>query len=218
MERKIVSILITTLLLLPVNQAAAWTLVRQQDGIQVWKRHIADSPIAQSLAKVTVKSKLSPLVALILDADNEHYWIDSVDRSKTLQQISTAKSYNYTLSNAPWPVSDRDAVVLTEATQDPVTHVVLIQSHATPDKLPEKKGVVRIKKVDSTWTLTPQPGGKVEISYLLHSDPGGHLPAWLVNSMITDQPFNTLKNLRNIIGTSPYKDGRASFVIEPEMQ
>jgi hypothetical protein len=218
MERKIVPLLITVLLLVSVNQATAWTLVREQDGIKVWTRKIADSPIAQSLATVTVESKLSPVVALILDANNEHYWIDSVDRSKTLQQISATKSYNYTLSNAPWPVSDRDAVVLTEASQDPVTYVVQIRSHATPGKLPKRKGVIRIKIVDSLWTLTPQPGGKVQISYQVHSDPGGRLPAWLINSVITDQPFNTLKNLRNIIGTTPYKDGRASFIVEPKMQ
>lgn len=218
MERKIVPLLILILLMLPANQAMAWTHVREQDGIQVQTRKIADSPIAESLATVTVESKLSPLVALILDADNQHNWIDSVDQSKTLQQISATKSYNYTLSKAPWPVADRDAVVLTEASQDPVTHVVQIRSHAAPDQLPEKKGVVRIKLVDSLWTLTPRPGGKVEIRYQVHSDPGGHIPAWLINSMITDQPFNTLKNLRNIVGTSPYKDGRASFIIEPGMQ
>jgi hypothetical protein len=218
MERKIVPLLITALLLLTFNQAAAWTLAKEQDGIKVWTRKIADSPIAESLATVTVKSKLSPVVALILDAKDQHNWIDSVDQSETLQQISATKSYNYTLSKAPWPVSDRDAVVLTEASQNPLTYVVQIRSRATPDKLPKKRGVVRVQRVDSLWTLTPQPGDKVKISYQVHSDPGGHLPAWLINSVITDQPFNTLKNLRNIIGTSPYKDGHASFIIEPKMQ
>lgn len=218
MERKIVPLLISILLLLAVDQAAAWTLVKEQDGIQVQTRKIADSPIAESLAKVTVESKLAPLVAIILDAGNQHHWIDSVDHSESVEQISATRSYNYTLSKAPWPVADRDAVVLTEASQDPATHVVQVRSHATPDRLPEKKGVVRVKKVDSLWTLTPQPGGKVEISYLVHSDPGGHIPAWLINSMISDQPFNTLKNLRNIIGIPPYQDGRASFISEPGTQ
>lgn len=218
MERTFVYLLITLLLIVNANPAFAWTLVRERDGITVWKREIAGSAIAQSLAKVTVESKLSPLVALIMDIDNEHSWIDSVDRSESLEQISASKLYGYTLSNAPWPVADRDAVVLTEAFQDPVTCVVQIHSHATPDQLPEKEGVVRIQKIDSLWTLTPQAGGKVEISYQLHSEPGGNLPAWLINSMITDQPFNTLKNLRNIIGTSPYKDVRSSFIIEPATQ
>jgi hypothetical protein len=218
MERKIVPLLILILSTLLTDQAVAWTLVREQDGIQVQTREIADSPIAESLATVTVESGLSPLVALILDAGNQHNWIDSVNQSETLQQISATKSYNYTLSKAPWPVADRDAVVLTEVSQDPETCVVQIRSHAAPDQLPQRKGVVRIKQVDSLWTLTPRPGGKVEIRYQVHSDPGGHLPAWLINSMITDQPFNTLKNLRHIIGSPPYKDGRASFIIEPGKQ
>ncbi len=218
MERKILPLLIPILLLLFADRAAAWTVVKERNGIQVKTRKIADSPIAQSLATVTVESKLSPLVALILDTDNQYKWIDSVDQSKTLKRVSATQSYNYTLSKAPWPVSDRDAVVLTEASQDPVTYVVQIRSHATPDYLPEKKGLVRVKIVDSLWTLTPLPGGEVEISYLLHSDPGGDIPAWLINSMITDQPLRTLKNLRKIIGTAPYKDGRVSFIREPEMQ
>ncbi|MFH0934745.1 MAG: START domain-containing protein [Pseudomonadota bacterium] len=218
MERKIVPLVIAVLLLLTTNQAAAWTLVKEQDGIQVQTRKLEDSAIAESLATVTVESGLAPIVALILDADNQYRWIDSVDHSERVEQISTTTSCNYTLSKAPWPVADRDAVVLTEASQDPATHVVQIRSHAVPERLPEKKGVVRIMRVDSLWTLTPQPGGKVEISYRVHSEPGGQLPAWLINSVITDQPFNTLSKLRDIIGTAPYKDSRVSFIREPEMR
>lgn len=80
--------------------------------------------------------------------------------------------------------------------QDPATGVITVHSKGTPDYIPKKKKLVRVSKVDSTWTITPLSKTLVEVRYRVHSEPGGHLPAWLVNQVVTDQPFNTLRNLR----------------------
>ena len=88
----------------------------------------------------------------------------------------------------------------------PASSTVQIRSRAVPDLLPEKKGHIRVAMVDSRWDLKPLPGNLVEVSYFLHSDPGGQIPAWLINSMVIDQPFNTLRNLRDILKELPYKN------------
>ncbi len=207
MERKKLLLLMVVLFLAPTLQASDWRLIKEQDGIQVYTRKVEGSPIAQSRATVTLETELPALLAVITDGDNQQRWVDSVDESRTVRRIDATKAYVYTVSKAPWPVSDRDAVVLTEVVQNSASPVVEIRSHAVPDLLPEEKGHVRVRMVDSRWRLAPLMDGQVEVSYLLHSDPGGQIPAWLINSMVVDQPFNTLRNLRDILRELPYKNG-----------
>jgi hypothetical protein len=134
--------------------------------------------------------------------------VDSVDESRTIRRIDASSAYVYTVSNAPWPVSDRDAVVKTTIIRDPTSRAVQIRSHAVPKLIPEEKGHIRVQMVDSRWDLTPLPDNRVEVSYFVHSDPGGQIPTWLINSMVIDQPFNTLRNLRDILKELPYINGQ----------
>lgn len=207
MERKKLLLLMVVLFLAPTLQASEWRLLKEQDGIQVYTRKVEGSPIAQSRATITLKAEMPSLLAVITDGDGQHRWVDSVDESRTVRRIDATKAYIYTVSKAPWPVSDRDAVVLTEVFRDPASPMVEIRTHAVPDLLPEEKGRVRVRMVDSRWRLTPLADNRVEVGYLLHSDPGGQIPAWLINSMVIDQPFNTLRNLRDILKELPYKNG-----------
>ena len=42
------------------------------------------------------------------------------------------------------------------------------------------------------------------ITWQQYVDPGGSLPAWLVNSMLTDLPFRSLQSFRELVTTEPY--------------
>jgi hypothetical protein len=48
------------------------------------------------------------------------------------------------------------------------------------------------------------------------SDPGGGLPAWLVNAVSISQPFNTLENLTKIVKDEKYSDAAFDFITLPE--
>jgi hypothetical protein len=194
--------------------AWGWELVKEEDGIRVYTRKIEHSPIAESLGVITVDAPFSAVAALLMDADRQQEWIDSVDESRLLQRVSDREIYLYTVSRAPWPVADRDAVVYSELSQDRAG-IVVIRSHATPDFQPPVEGLLRIREVDSTWKLIPRAGRKVELCYRVHSDPGGQLPAWLINSAVVNQPYNTLRNLRERVQQPPYRDAAFPPIHEP---
>ncbi|MGH8352275.1 MAG: START domain-containing protein, partial [Pseudomonas sp.] len=50
--------------------------------------------------------------------------------------------------------------------------------------------------VEGLWKLVPMGGGEVEVTYQVHSEPGGSVPSWLANSFVVDAPYNTLAALR----------------------
>lgn len=219
MERTKLLIIICSMLLAPFVEAdtpdGSWTVLRDESSITVYSRDVANSKFSEWLAQTTIKTRLSALAALIMDGNSHAKWIDSVDESRILKVMSPVQSYIYTYSGAPWPVDDRDAVVLSTVKQDNKTFVVTIHSDSVPEYLSKQKDVVRVSYINSTWTLIPLKNGEVEVTYQVHNDPGGDLPPWLINNLAFDQPYYTLENLREFFNTkNKYTDVELPFIKE----
>jgi hypothetical protein len=52
---------------------------------------------------------------------------------------------------------------------------------AVPDKLPKRKGVVRLPRNEGSWEVTPKGEGQSHAVYKFSVDPGGSLPGFLAN-------------------------------------
>ncbi len=208
-------VLLNSMPALSLELDASWHQAKQRDGVTVYIREVEGSQIAEALAITHLDASLSAVTTLILDVNNNHRWIDSVDQSRVVKQVSERESINYTISYAPWPVSDRDAVVRTRMTQNTDDLTVIIRSEGLPDFRPREAGMVRVEAISSSWQLTPQPEGGVEVRYQVHSEPGGKLPSWLVNAIATEQPLNTLRNMRRAVASPPYVDASTVLIIDP---
>ena len=51
---------------------------------------------------------------------------------------------------------------------------------------PPAKGIVRLPTLRGSWTVTPAPDGSADVIYLVHSEPGGSVPAFLVRGALVD--------------------------------
>jgi ribosome-associated toxin RatA of RatAB toxin-antitoxin module len=187
----------------------AWELAKDADGIRVYTRTIPGSGFKEYKAQVTIRSSLSSLVALVDDIGACPKWIDTCAKGKLLKRINPRESYTYTINHAPWPVSDRDAVVHNIIRQEPGSRIVTIQIKGISDYVPEKPDLVRVKRLKGFWRFTPFEDGSVRVTYQVHSEPGGNLPSWLINSVVVTQPFRTLQNMRKVVGLPKYQ--RASY-------
>mgnify|MGYP002718257558 CR=1 FL=1 len=65
-----------------------------------------------------------------------------------------------------------------------------------PQYLPKEDGYTRVASLKGFWKFVPQGDGKVEVTYQVHTEPGGSVPSWLANSFVVEAPFNTLSGLR----------------------
>jgi len=65
-----------------------------------------------------------------------------------------------------------------------------------PTYKPEAKGYVRVAQVEGFWKLVPKGDNQTEVTYQVHTEPGGSVPSWLANKFVVDAPFNTLKALK----------------------
>jgi hypothetical protein len=97
-------------------------------------------------------------------------------------------------------------------TQNPDTKVVVIDGPAVPGLVPIKNGIVRIYESLGKWTITPIGDDEIKVEYTLHVEPGGNLPAWIVNMFATEGPLHIFKKLKLQLQKPIYKNAVFDFI------
>ena len=123
-----------------------------------------------------------------------------------LKEINENQLIAYTLNNAPWPISDRDAVVLNTISHNKPQGSVTIYIEGKPSYIPEKPGIVRVKKIEGFWKFRQSENEITQVIYEVHSEPGGNIPSWLINQIVVTQPFNTLRNMKKMLNRKENSD------------
>jgi hypothetical protein len=78
--------------------------------------------------------------------------------------------------------------------------------------VPKKDKTVRVLNSPARWVLTPEGANRVKVIYTLHADPGGSIPAALVNMFATQGPAETFKKLRVELQRPAYKNAKLAYV------
>ncbi len=175
-----------------------WHKSREGDGITVYTRSQEGTPFKEIKAIVTIESSLNAIVGALIDYDNYKNWVYSTSKSKLVKKINEKEFLAYHYIDAPWPVNDRDVVMYISLSQDAKTHKTTVYSTSQHNYLKSVENVVRVKNNVAIWELQPVAKNKIECTYYLKSDPGGSVPAWILNMFITEGPYESIKKLKNI--------------------
>lgn len=192
----------------------AWELTKEEDGIQVYVRDTPNAAVKSFKGTMTVKTRLTTLVAVLGDAKSFPGWLHNCKSAKTIKQVGNIELFNYIVTNMPWPVSDRDTVVHSKLSQNKANKAIEIKLNAVSGMTPRKSGKVRIQNMNGHWLFTPSGKDEVKVVYEMSVDPGGSIPKWLVNSLAVDLPFHTLKKLRKVIKNPVYQNAKLDYIID----
>jgi hypothetical protein len=198
-------------------QAADWELAVDRHEVRVWTRVVPGYPIRELRAETTVKSTLNGLVALLMDTDNAARWIYRIDKIDLLKRDDASGSFLIrVMTDFPWPLTDRDAVVQGRITQDAGTGAISVSSRSvTLNAYPATDDFVRMPDMEGTWTFLPLGQGQVKVVMTMRADPGGNIPAAVINLIVHETPYRTLRGLRDVIAEPKYQSARMSQIREP---
>lgn len=183
-----------SVLLAGVAHAEDWKVAKDEDGIKVSLSEVPGSQYKAYQGVTLINAPVAKISALQEDVAGACAWIYECKTQKLLKHEGD-KSWTYTQFNTPWPVTPRDSVLLvtTNETSDGTLTRTL---EGQPTYLPEEKGFVRVAQVKGFWKLVPKGANQTEVTYQVHTEPGGSVPSWLANKFVVDAPFNTLKALK----------------------
>lgn len=177
-----------------VAHAEDWQLKKEAEGIKVSLKEYPGSAYKAYQGVTVMKTSIAKLRSLQEDIAGSCAWIYSCKSQKVLKS-GASEVWVYSTFDTPAMVSSRDAIIhatSSEGADGSVTRKLVGES----SYLPEQKGFVRVTQLEGSWRFVPKGEGLVEVTYQMHSEPGGSVPSWLANSFVVDAPFNTLKSLR----------------------
>ena len=193
-------------------QEGGWSLKKDKDGIKIFSRASDHSKINEVKADFNMQGTLSEFADVMIDLPNHVQWAYGTKSCLMLKKVSDSEIYFYTEMNCPWPLTNRDLIVHMVISQDPASKVMKVEETDIPGYIPEKKALVRVPESKAVWTVMPVDKKTIHVSYQINVDPGGTVPAWLVNMFSTKCPFESFKGLRTEVMLSKYRMASFSFI------
>jgi hypothetical protein len=210
-------LMVSTAMILCFDSLAqdGWKLKTDKDEVQVYIKAEENSSYKSVKTVTTMRTTLSAVSAILLDVLKTPDWVYGTKQCSLLKKESPTSLYYYAEMGMPWPVSNRDFVIRISLSQNPQTKVVTVIATNLPTYIPEKDGIVRIQRSSGRWTISPVGNGMVRVEYILQIDPGGSLPASIVNMFSYNGPFQSFKNLRVQVNKPEYAKAQLPFITEP---
>lgn len=191
-----------------------WKLKKDKDGVQVYMQTKEGSPFKIVKTVTVLNTTLTKVAAVLLDVMKTPEWVYGTKTCSIIKQESPQVVYYYAEIDMPWPASNRDFAIRISMSQNPQTKVITVLAENQPTIIPEKKGLVRIPESSGKWTISSAGAGKVRVEYELQVNPGGSLPAGIVNMFSYEGPFESFRNLQRQVDKPAYANVKIPFIVE----
>lgn len=185
--------------LLPLGIAYSqpkWQLRINQDSIKVYTAFTDDSKIKSIRAEFQLRSSRVELFEELMHAERYPEWQYSAVKCEVLEKISPVEMIYYCEASAPWPVSNRDMVIRLRIEEKPGQSDFRVVTLTDSKPVPVRDGLIRVPMSRAEWIVKEISPGKMQIQYNIQIDPGGAVPAWLVNMVAAQAPYQSFKNLK----------------------
>jgi len=176
--------------------AQPWTLIKEKDGIKMYTRKEKNSSLKSFKGVMVVHSTMERIGKIVGNVRNFDWWDDDIREIRVLAGEDNVFSQYYLIYDVPWPLSDRDLCVDARVSIDPVTGTKIIHAKPLLNVIPEEPDLIRIKNYWQRWTIQPLEHGMIRLTLEGFVDPGGIVPSWLYNMVITDTPLNLMREVK----------------------
>jgi hypothetical protein len=175
-------------------QSSGWELKLERDGVVIYTRASPDSPLKEYRVNAVHDFPLEDLYNMSIDLESRPKWVIHCTGLEIIDTVDGRIRY-HTSYAVPWPFLDRDLVVEEELVYKGPDRAHLLTRSIDLD-YPLRDGAVRMpryreevfhEKIDDHRTWFRAEG---------FADPGGSVPAWLVNFFLVDGIYDSVINTR----------------------
>lgn len=176
--------------------AQSWDFIKERDGIKIYTRNEKGSALKSFKGVMEVNSTMEMIGTVVGNVKNFDWWDEDIKELQVIANEDNVFTQYYLIYDVPWPLQDRDLCADARVTIDSSSGKKII--YATPlfGVIPEKTDMVRIKNYWQRWTIEPLHNGMKRLILEGFVDPGGIVPAWLYNMVITDTPLNLMGEVK----------------------
>jgi hypothetical protein len=172
-------------------------LRKDEEGIKVYTCHVDTSRFKSIKAEFDITCSIEDLINSVTDVPGYTRWQFNTMQGKIVKSLSSHEKIYHTVIEAPWPVTDRDMVVHLRIVQSEKELVITTDSES--NILPAYPSFVRVPFSHAQWTVISQTPNQLHVKYEMLIDPGGAVPAWLVNWTCANAPLQSFQKLKLLL-------------------
>lgn len=173
------------------------SLKKQSEGIRVYTCKAEHEQFKTLKAEFIIKNtSMVELKNFLMHVENYPTWQYNMMHAEVIQKISDNEISYLSHINAPWPVEDREMVVNLRVLPGLTDHQIHIEMNTLQTDRPVANGFLRVPFMHGRWTVKEVQNNSLQAEYILQIDPGGTIPAWLVNLAMAEGPYVSFRNLK----------------------
>lgn len=172
-----------------------WVLEKTESDIKAYSRIKEGTDYYEFRTIFKVDASILDAKNLITDVANFKNWLPNTKASKLLKKVNDNVYYGYTVTETPWPLSDRDLVF--KATVKKLgSKKYSITLEGTPDYIAEDKKKVRVQEYKAQWIIKEVEPNVIKVYYQASFNPGSSYPNWMIKNSMIDARIETSLNFR----------------------
>jgi hypothetical protein len=184
-----------------------WKLAKDREGIKVYTRSVPGSSANEFRGVADVDAPLEVVLEVFKDIPSYPQWYGFCKEIRLLKQEGDTHRIIYFVLETTGPVKDRDMVVDVRDTKDlKAGRAEILMKAFKEDYVPRTGTYVRMTEMSGSCILTRVDRDRTGVVYTVRADPAGYIPAFLSNVIQKDQPFLTLKGLREMVKKDAYRE------------
>ncbi len=216
MKTKMFGLIILILVCLPGGPDAAdrqWRLAIEKDGVRVYERALADTPLMEYRAETVLEENIVSVSAVLNDIPAAADWFPYCLSARVLEEAADGRRTILNVADFPWPFQDRYAVFSSRQISDDSLQQIVIdfQADETYDTgaladVVDIDDMVKVAVMKGQWKLDRIDENRTTVTYTICADAGGNIPLWLTKTFFANTPYETLKKLRRFAKRPKYRD------------
>ncbi len=184
------------LLTLDSSSQNDWELKRDKDDIVIYTKESKDNPLKEYRATAIIESPLNEVYQFLSDLEYRPAWVVRCSGLEIIDTVGGNQIRYHTSYEIPWPLADRDLVVVADLSFDEANRKARLLTIRTDTQFPLKKGIVRMLKYKEDVVLEELGPQRTRFNAEGFADPGGNVPAWLVNMFLVDGIYDSVVSTR----------------------
>ncbi|KAJ3050018.1 hypothetical protein HK097_008999 [Rhizophlyctis rosea] len=169
-----------------------FTFVTKQKNVDIYRRDIPGHPTGivkgtGIFEKSDFLRSIWDLKAVVENVGTRLAWDSQFEHATLLEQISPVCVLSHVKFKAMWPVSARDAIVVSVQSMKDDRYQFLTVSPDNSDTVPPlpAQGIVRAHVTLAGWDIWAKSDSRFAITYIAQTDPRGWLPASVLKALTT---------------------------------
>ena len=164
----------------PSPGSADWKSISNKEGVAIFRRQRPKSNESKAIGEIAASTDL--VKAVLDDAEAYPSFMPYIAECRVLKREGDS-ILAYQRISAPL-TSDRDYTIRVRSTSTPVEGGIRYLSRWETENASgpaEKAGVIRVNLCEGSWLLEPIGPNAARATYLIYTDSGGLIPAFIKN-------------------------------------